>query len=201
VTTAADAAVLGRVTAELEAAAGVLAEELPPVPFPRFADPEHGHPGAGEDLAALAGTPSAMPFDMVIGRYNPVAPPVTVETDLGAVPPKAIGVVTFGTIHEGAPGCVHGAVIAGVFDIVLTVANRLSGAAGPTTRLSYRFRRPTLLGHECRFEGWVVERDDRRVTSHGRLVQGGHVTVEAEGRFAIFTPEEVRELSRRVSRR
>lgn len=200
VTTAADAALLRRAVAELETVAGALTETLPPVPFPRFAVPEGDGQVAGDDLAAMAATPTAMPFDMVIGRYNPLAPPVTVEHDLTSEPPRAVGLVTFGTLHEGAPGCVHGGVMVGVFDIVLTVANRLAGVSGPTTRLSFRFRRPTLVGVECRFEGWVVERDERRVTSHGRLIQNGKVTMEAEGRFAIFTPEEVRALGRRLER-
>ena len=38
---------------------------------------------------------------------------------------------------------------------------------------------------------------ERRVASHGRLVQDGQVTVEAAGRFAVFTPDQVRALGRR----
>ena len=195
VTTAADSGLLGRVVVDLDRAAATLEAALPEQPYPRFAMPA-GPGGSAEDASSLT-SPASMPFDMVIGRYNPIAPPVAIESDLDAEPRRAIGVVTFGTLHEGAPGCVHGAVLAGVFDIVLTAANRLSGAAGPTTRLSFRFRRPTLLGVECRFEAWVVDVDERRVTSHGRLMQGEQVTVEAEGRFAVFTPEQVRSLARR----
>jgi len=42
------------------------------------------------------------------------------------------------------------------------------------------------LYEPCLFEGWVVAREDRRVKSIGRLVQGDQVTVEAVGEFALF---------------
>jgi len=193
VTTAADPDLLLSVGRDLDRAAASLEAAVPDKPIPRF-----GAPSPEQGVTDMAGliSPETMPFDMVMGLYNPIAPPVTIESDVDSDPPLAIGRVRFGTVHEGAPGCVHGAVLAGVFDIVLTAANRLSGAAGPTTRLEFRFRRPTLLASECRFECWVVSVDERRVTSHGRLIQDGHVTVEAEGRFAVFTPDQVRALGR-----
>ena len=92
--------------------------------------------GVGGDLQAgqaldMAGV---MPFDVMIGRCNPVALPLTLEFE----PPKAIGHATFTAPYEGAPGCVHGAVLAGAFDLVLTAANVIAGAAGPTVTLSRR---------------------------------------------------------------
>ena len=72
--------------------------EEPAAPFARFADDSVGPSDAGS-LAA------AMPFDVVIGSCNPLAPPVELEFD----PPKAIGRVVFTASYEGAPGCVHGA--------------------------------------------------------------------------------------------
>ena len=80
----------------------------------------------------------------------------------------------------------HGAVIAGAFDIVLTAANRLAGAAGPTAWLTVRYKRPTLLDVESRFEAECVSNDGRRVISRGRLIQAGTVKVEAEGEFAVI---------------
>jgi hypothetical protein len=45
------------------------------------------------------------------------------------------------------------------------------------------------------FEGWVTEVTDRRVHSKGRIVQGGIVTVEAEGEFAVFNHENVHRMA------
>ena len=93
--------------------------------------------------------------------------------------------------YEGAPGCVHGAILASAFDIILTAANAIEGATGPTVRLALRYVRPTLTNVEAVFEGWVTEVTDRRILSKGRIVQDGIVTVEADGEFAIFNRDRV----------
>jgi len=120
-----------------------------------------------------------MPFDMVVGTCNPLAPPLELWFD----PPVARGRVVFTPTYEGAPGCVHGAALAAAFDIVLTAANVLAGAAGPTVELTIRYRKPTLIGVESVFESEVTELTDRRTHSRGRLLQDGIVTVEAVGEF------------------
>ena len=158
---------------------GLLADRLdgfvpeePVAPFARFADDSVG----ASDTASLA---AAMPFDVIIGSCNPLAPPVTLEFE----PPRAVGRVVFTASYEGAPGCVHGAALAGVFDIVLTAANVMADGAGPTVNLSIRYRKPTLIGVPAVFEGWVTEQTERRTHSRGQLTQNGMVTVEATGEF------------------
>jgi acyl-coenzyme A thioesterase PaaI-like protein len=143
-------------------------------------------PDGGDILAA------SMPFDVVIGPCNPLAPPITIEFD----PPKAIGRVVFSDAYEGAPGLVHGAVLAGAFDIILTAANVIADGAGPTVSLSIRYLKPTRIGIESVFEGWVTRLDERRTHSEGRLVQGGVVTVEAVGEFVNMDRSRVRTLRR-----
>lgn len=175
VTSAAPPAVLHRAAADLRALADRLEHHVPDEegdPLGRFAKEGLRADGAG----GLAG---AMPFDVVIGSCNPLAVPITVEFE----PPNAVGHAVFTAPYEGAPGCVHGAVIAGAFDIVLTAANVLAGAAGPTRTLSLHYRRPTLIDTPSRFEAWVTSIEGRRIRSSGRLVQGGTVCVEAEGEF------------------
>ena len=132
-----------------------------------------------------------MPFDVVVGPFNPLALPVVLDFE----PPKAIGRAAFNVAYEGAPGCVHGAVLAATFDIILTAANAIVGAVGPTVRLATRYLRPTLCDEEAVFEGWVTDVTDRRVLSKGRIVQGGIVTVEADGEFAIFNHEAVHRMA------
>src|SRR5262249_60973027 len=105
--------------------------------------------------------------------------------------PRAVGSATFGTPYEGPPGCVHGAVFAAAFDQVLNVANLMSGAAGPTARLELRYRRPTPLHRAVRFEGWVKQREERKIHAAGRLFADGEVTVEADGLFIIIDVERV----------
>lgn len=195
VTNTAPPEVLAAVTAELGAATEILAGHVPSEPPPRFADPrEVGVPPApapGEANALHA----SMPYDLVIGRHNPLALPVTISWE----PPIAVGTGSFTTPYEGAPGCVHGAAIAATFDIILAAANHLAQAAGPTVRLAMRFRRPTLVGIESRFEGKVTRHDHRRVFSVGRLIQDGMVTVEAEGEYAVLDTSRIRRMGERRS--
>lgn len=187
----APAEVLREVAAALGACADRLEPFVPEVPVTRLL-PSDERDEVAADLASDATTlERAMPYDMVIGACNPVAPPVRLLFE----PPKAIGLVTFGAPYEGAPGCVHGAALSAAFDIVLTAANVVADATGPTVRLNLRFRRPTLLGVEARFEAWVTARDERRVHSLGRLVQQGEVTIEAEGEFAVFDHARVEQMA------
>lgn len=130
------------------------------------------------DLAAV------MPFDVIVGSCNPMAPPLSIEL----VPPKAFARGTFSPSYEGGPGLVHGAALAGAFDIVLTAANVVAQGAGPTVELTIRYRKPTRLNVPCLFEAWVVEKTDRRIFSRGHLVQDGVITVEAEGEFVNKIP-------------
>jgi len=137
-----------------------------------------------------------MPFDMIVGTCNPLAPPITIEF----APPKAIGTVLFTPPYEGAPGCVHGAALAGVFDIMLTAANFIANAAGPTVELTIRFRKPTLISRPAVFEAWVTGREGRRTHSQGHLIQDGVVTVEAVGEFAEMERSRIESMHRRGRR-
>ncbi|HEY8218081.1 MAG TPA: hotdog domain-containing protein [Acidimicrobiia bacterium] len=163
---------------ELDALAARIEEHVP-VPEPHIT--ETGGSGEITDGATMA---QRMPFDVVIGPYSPLALPVEVEFD----GERAIGHAWFTTPYEGPPGCVHGAVIAASFDIVLTAANMAAKAAGLTVSLTMRYRRPTLLHEEARFEAWVERVEQRRVYTRGHIVQRGSVTVEAEGVFAPLDP-------------
>ncbi len=185
VSTAPPAGVTADLTAQLSAVADQLEAHKPEKPLPRFIHPD--------EVAPLPEVPlgSSMPYDVVVGPFNPVALPVVLDFE----PPKALGRATFDVTYEGAPGCVHGAILAATFDIVLTAANSIAEATGPTVRLALRYKRPTLIDTEAVFEGWVTEVTDRRVFSKGRIVQDGIETVEAEGEFAIFNRDSVNRMA------
>ncbi len=155
-------------------------------------EPVGRHVELPPDSDGLTALTASMPFDMVVGSCNPVAPPVEIRLD----PPKAFGTTVFTSQYEGAPGCVHGAAIAAAFDIVLTAANVVADAAGPTVELTIRYRRPTIIGVESAFESWVTEVTDRRTYSTGRLLQDGVVTVEATGEFVNLSRERVNAMHR-----
>jgi acyl-coenzyme A thioesterase PaaI-like protein len=128
-----------------------------------------------------------MPYDFVLGRLNPLAPPLGFAWEDG----RTVAHVTYGTAYEGPPGCVHGGVIAAAFDQVLSLANVVNGAAGPTAKLELRFRRPTPLHVPVRYEGWQTRVAGRRLHVEGRLLVEGEVTVEAEGIFVSMPHDRV----------
>ena len=133
---------------------------------------------------------SFFPYDVVMGRLNPLAAPIRVLWN----DPKAIATVRFGTAYEGPPGCVHGAVIAASFDQVFNVANLMAGTPGPTARLEVRLKRPTPLHTEVRFEGWRERIEGRKVFAAGQLLAGDVLTAEAEGLFILVSAERVMRL-------
>ena len=191
VTSAPPPGVLDEVAARVEAASDELEFAVPDdsEPVPRFA----GYDVAVEERSGLTDT---MPFDMVAGPCNPLAPPIELWFD----PPVARGRAVFAPTYEGAPGWVHGAALAAAFDIILTAANVLADAAGPTVELTIRYRRPTLIGVESLFESQVTEVTDRRTHSRGVLTQNGTVTVEAVGEFVNIDRDKIAALHRMRTR-
>jgi acyl-coenzyme A thioesterase PaaI-like protein len=159
-------------------------------PTARFSD----HSVAADEVDTLA---SAMPFDVIIGTCNPLALPIDIEFE----PPKAIGRAVFTAPYEGAPGCVHGAALAGAFDIMLTAANVIADAAGPTVSLSIRYLKPTRVAEPVVFEAWVTSVEGRRTHSRGHLVQDGVVTVEAIGEFVNMERARIASMHRRGATR
>ena len=57
-----------------------------------------------------------------------------------------------------------------------------------------RYLKPTPLAAELRFEGWVERVEGREVHTHGRVLHGEVVTVEAAGVFVQISHERVMQL-------
>ena len=158
--------------AELASRLEGVADELAPYP--------QGRAYEGFAESANAGNPYAF-FDNspIMGQANPLAPPMRVEVQGRSV----VGRVRFGAAYEGPPGCVHGGYVAATFDEILGMAQALTGQRGMTGTLTIRYRRPTPLHHELRFEGDFVRQEGRKIFTVGRCLADGEVTAEAEGIF------------------
>jgi acyl-coenzyme A thioesterase PaaI-like protein len=124
------------------------------------------------------------------GGRNPLAPPLRVSAGVDSDgEPVVVGEVRLERSREGPPERVHGGMVAGIFDDVLSGAPGLVDA-GPvvTGRLSVRYRRPTPLDVELRFEARVVRHSGRRLVARARCLAptadgGTEVTAEAEALF------------------
>jgi acyl-coenzyme A thioesterase PaaI-like protein len=117
--------------------------------------------------------------DPVIGKSNPIAPPVDVEIEGSTVR----GRVKLGFGYEGPPGYAHGAVIAGIFDQILGLANLASGNVGMTGTLKITYRKPTPLHTDLVFEGKTDRVSGRKIYVHGTVHAGDTLTAEADGLF------------------
>lgn len=155
----------------LEAAAG-------PGRRPRFPPDPSGHP---QDF---------FPTSPVIGFANPVAPPIVVEAVEGGLE----GTAVFDHQYEGPPTCVHGGVIAMVFDELLGAANIVAGCPGMTGTLTIRYRRPTPLRTPLRLEARCRGRQGRKITTWGAMFDGEELLAEAEGVFIELDPERFLQL-------
>jgi acyl-coenzyme A thioesterase PaaI-like protein len=121
------------------------------------------------------------PFSPMVGWYSPLAPPLEVEVrDRQVVAHAALGAA-----YEGPPGCVHGGIIAGLFDEVLGIANIAAGVGAMTGTLTIRYRSPTPLYSDLRLEGRTDRIDGRKVFASGTLSAGDRLCVEAEGIFIV----------------
>jgi len=119
------------------------------------------------------------PTSPVIGFANPVAPPVEVESVEGGLNGK----VFFDYQYEGPPGCVHGGIIALVFDELLGAANIASDSPGMTGTLTVRYRKPTPIRTDLRLVARFEGRDGRKIRTSGAMYHGDELTAEAEGIF------------------
>jgi hypothetical protein len=129
------------------------------------------------------------PTSPMIGWANPIAPPVEVWAEVGENGQREIrGRVTFDYPYEGPPTCVHGGVIAELFDELLGSANIIAGQAGMTGTLTVRYRKPTPLLAPLDIVARHTRTDGRKIFAWGGLYHDGELTAEAEGIFIEVKP-------------
>lgn len=134
--------------------------------------------------------------DPILGEHNPLAPPVWVTKDGQAIH----GRVTLGPAYEGPPGFVHGAIIAGIFDMLLGMANIASGSPGMTGTLKVKYLKPTPLHTELTFEAKTSRVDGRKTHTAGTLRIGDDLYAEAEAVFVQIRMERALEYLEKLKR-
>lgn len=129
-------------------------------------------PAGGDEHAHLDHSP-------IMGKANPIAPETRIEWGGDHV----LLFATFGSAYEGPPGSVHGGWVAAAFDEVLGMAQSMGGQPGMTGTLTVKYRKPTPLHRELRFEGTLDRVEGRKIFTTGRCYDGDTLTAEAEGLF------------------
>ena len=152
-----------------------LAAAVTPDPTPRI----------GEDGSDTQRVYLAHAFD--IGAFNPAFP----EYEFDRIDVEsAEGRVTFPVVYEGPPGLVHGGFLAVFFDCVIQHQNCATALSGKTRSLNVKFRRPTPLLTELRFD-IVRTEEDRGVTSTARLSLGDEVLCIGEATTLALSPDKL----------
>ena len=122
-----------------------------------------------------------------IGAFNPCFPEYRFE-HLDAE--TASGRVTFPLVYEGPPGLVHGGFLAVFFDCVMQHQNCLAGLSGKTRSLNVKFRRPTPVLTELRFD-IARSQGERGITSTARLLLDDEVLCIGEVETLALPPDKL----------
>ncbi|MXW62555.1 MAG: PaaI family thioesterase [Acidimicrobiaceae bacterium] len=123
------------------------------------------------------------PYSPLVGVLNPISPPATMRRVAADEHFEIHGEVTFGTAFNGPPDCVHGGVIAALFDELLGSACVVNGIGGYTGTLTIVYRTPTPLGTPLQMRGWFDRSERRKVFAKGTLHAGDTLCAQAEGIF------------------
>ena len=136
------------------------------------------------------------PFSPIIGFSNPVAPPVEIWSVEGEDGQREIrGRATFGYAYEGPPTCVHGGMIAALFDEVMGAANIITENPGLTGTLTVRYRRPTPLLAPLEIVARFTGTERRKVFTWAGIYHDGTLTAEAEGIFIKMDPNRLLDIA------
>ena len=131
---------------------------------------------------------------LAVARLEPVTDPsgegIDGSSRLRIDTATASGFVTFPIVFEGPPGLVHGGFLGVLFDCVTQHHNCAVGRSGKTRSMTVRYRRPTPLETELRFE-IVRAHADREITSTATLLLDGEVLCTGEVSALALPPERL----------
>lgn len=180
----ADRCVVATSDAESLNAAAALVEQALELLEPGKSPADAYADGSFHDNPAIYMDRSAM-----FGVSNPVAPPMQIRWE----DQRSTCDMTFGWRHGGAPGIVHGGLIAAGLDQVSGHCATLAERGGLTVQLDVTYRRAVPVGQPVRFEAWVTQEDKRRTTILARCTGVDEDTVYAEstGIFALMNRSKI----------
>ena len=137
------------------------------------------------------GVPEHIASNPAIGSRNPVSPPL----EPVVLPDAAVRAdLSLGVEYQGPPGCVHGGIVALLFDEMLGLANAASGSVGMTADLRITYSSPTPLFAPLRFEARQEKVEGRKIWSVATLHTGERLCAKAEGLFV--TPRQIADAAR-----
>jgi len=123
------------------------------------------------------------PYSPLVGRLNPISPPVRMWRATGDAKGEVHGEARFRSAFNGPPGSVHGGIIAATFDELLGVTAVVNGLGAFTGTLSVVYKSLTPLEKPVRMRAWVAGTERRKVFIEGELCDGDTLCATASGIF------------------
>jgi acyl-coenzyme A thioesterase PaaI-like protein len=151
-------------------------------------------PASSRPVSFYAGMENFHDTGPIVGLSNPIAPPLEAHVDVEAGVVRARA--RFSAAYEGAPGLLHGGILAAAFDELLGMATVFSGGAGMTRDLHVRYLRPTPIGVELSFLGRLDRAEGRRLFVSAEVEASGIRTAEASGVFTAVGGEKFEQFAR-----
>ena len=123
------------------------------------------------------------PYSPLVGRLNPISPPVRMWRATGESEGEVHGEARFRSAYNGPPGSVHGGVIAATFDELLGATAVVNGLGAFTGTLSVVYKSLTPLHEKVNMRAWVAGTERRKVFIDGELRHGDTLCAIASGIF------------------
>jgi acyl-coenzyme A thioesterase PaaI-like protein len=101
---------------------------------------------------------------------------------------QLVGRATYGPLHEGPPGFVHGGLMASAFDAMTVMTAGINGLGGMTRSLTIRYRKPAPLNVELVYTGRVETTGERSTIVKVELRHGDDLCAECKGDVATRRP-------------
>jgi hypothetical protein len=122
-----------------------------------------------------------------VGSYNACFPEYVFDRIDGDA---ADGTVNFPLAYEGPPGLVHGGFLGVFFDCVIQQHNCATRLSGKTRALQVKYRRPTPLLTDLRFDIMRTE-SERGLSSTARLFDGDELLAIGVVETVALPPEKL----------
>ena len=120
--------------------------------------------------------------------------PASLGIELSSTADGAVGCVRFGGDAEGAPGLVHGGLLATFADEVMGFVQHGGNAVRLTAEMTLRYRRPTPVDTDLVCRAQAGETTGRRFHVHAVITTADDdatVLAEADATYVLMAPTEI----------
>lgn len=102
-------------------------------------------------------------------------------------------------LHEGAPGYIHGGIIATLMDEAMSKLNRPFGVLAMTRHLEVDYLRPAPVGRDLTLTATHLRREGRKLFHHAELtLPDGTLLAKSDGLFIALDPETIARAKGRI---